>query len=307
MSDFDQPLLSTGQAARLLGIHPSTVKRWFDEPARGEGTRGGHRRIPLELVLAEGEARGHPSLLQEFDGDSGSVWYALEALDGGDFEPLLRLFYRWLKAGRAARIGKTLRYLGSDRPLSPGVLDGAFGGCMNMVGEAWEEGRLRVGEERAASREVGEALLALIAEHGRGAPAPRGDGPIAVVGAMEGDMHSLGPLLVRALLVLRGWTVEYLSADVPIEEFVATQKTVGADLVCVSFTPPLGPPDVRRCVQVISGLMDRSGPFALAVGGAGSAGADLPDDATPFTALFQGESLVELDGWVDRLNAGASS
>jgi hypothetical protein len=100
--------------------------------------------------------------------------------------------------------------------------------------------------------------------------------------------------------------VEYLGGDVPVEEFVATQKSRSATLVCVSFTPPLGVPDVRRCLDLLAGLMDPGHPFALAVGGRGSRGAAPANGATPFTDRFQGESLVDLETWVGALRDGGA-
>lgn len=305
MSESSEPLLlSTGQAARILGVHPSTVKRWFEDPSADESTEGGHRRIPLGDVLAEGDRRGHPSYLRDFGTEAALAWQAEVSLEGGDDEPLMELFYRWLRSGQPHLIGRFLLHLGTLNGLTAQLLDGAFGGCMRMVGEAWEQGRLRVGQERAASREVGEALILLVNAGGVREHAFGPARPAAVVGCMEGDHHSLGALMVRALLTVRGWNVEYLGGDVPVEEFIATQKARNAALVCVSFTPPLGVPDVRRCVDLLAGLMDPSRPFALAVGGGGTRGASLPDGTTPFTDLFHGESLVALEEWVATLREG---
>lgn len=171
-----------------------------------------------------------------------------------------------------------------------------------MVGKAWEEGRLSVGEERAVSWEVAETLLQLIRESTPAAP--EASTPVAVVGAMEGDHHFLGSLLVRALLTVKDWRVEYLGGDVPVEEFVATRNDHSAELICVSFTPPMGPPDVRRCVELISDLADPDDRFALAVGGSGSRGVELPYRQTALGSLFQADSLVALDRWLDGADLG---
>ena len=100
--------------------------------------------------------------------------------------------------------------------------------------------------------------------------------------------------------------MEFLGCDVPVEEFVATRKAVRAQLVCASFTPPLGPPDVRRCVDLIAELSDPHDPFALAVGGSGARGVELPARAHPFRGLFQADSLAGLSIWLDGQNFDAS-
>ena len=196
MSDMVQPRLSTGQAAKVLGVHVSTVKRWFDEGGDEGVSPGSHRRIALDTVLAEGKARGYPTYLDAFGSDAALAWEAAESVDAGEYGPLGHLFYRWVKQGRAEWIGKFLLHCGEQHGLSAQVLDGAFGATLRMVGEAWEEGRLRVGEERAVSWQVAETLLELIRragksgfgerdarggrEHGRRSPfsgPPAGPGP----------------------------------------------------------------------------------------------------------------------------------
>lgn len=304
MSDSLQPRLSTGQAAKVLGVHASTVKRWFEEGFGDAPAPGSHRRIALDAVLAEGRARGYSTYLDVYGRDAALAWAAMESVEAGDYGPLAHLIYRWVKSGRGDWIGSLLLHCGEEGELSPEVLDGAFGGTLAMVGNAWEEGRLRVGEERAVSWQVAETLLELIRRAEEGAAPDAGKG--AVVGSMEGDHHFLGPLLVRALLTRKRWSVEFLGPDVPIEEFVASREASGAQLVCVSFTPPMGPPDVRRCVDLLAGLSDPGEPFALAVGGSGTRGVELPARAHPFRGLFQADSLVALSGWLDAQDLSAS-
>ncbi|MGI9629184.1 MAG: MerR family transcriptional regulator [Longimicrobiales bacterium] len=296
--DFRTPELSTGQVSDLLQVHVSTVKRWFGDG--GVVTSGGHRRIPLDRVLTVASERGHEVFLLDFGADAAQVWEGCEALDEGDPEPIRRLFFRWLRSGRSHLIGQLLEALSRGGGLpTPSVLDGVYGGFMQMVGGAWADGTLGVGEERAASRAVVETLLGLLRRHHESSKELSDLGrPTAVVGSMAGDQHYIGPLLVRTALVRRGWRVEYLGPDVPIEEFLITQRRVGASLVCVSFTPPLGAPEVHRFVRVLGDLAEPDKPFAVAVGGQGAADAVLASDPAPFSAIARITSLTSLDRWV---------
>jgi excisionase family DNA binding protein len=71
----DQEWLSLSQAAQLLGIHPTTLRRWADNgsvPAKV--TPGGHRRFlraELQVFLAQSQPSG--------PGCAGRIWgdYAL--------------------------------------------------------------------------------------------------------------------------------------------------------------------------------------------------------------------------------------
>ena len=182
-------------------------------------------------------------------------------------DPAQRLLIDWLKAGRTRFIGRFLRHvtgLGkadvaarrgqreesaghAPRSVDPRILDGVFGGFMERVGDGWARGQLPIRAERAASREVSETIYALL-ERAGGARTPTR--PTAVVATVEPDQHVLGSLLVRLMLVQRGWRVEHLGTGLPVAEIVATQQATEASLVCVSFTPPrgtLGCSPIRRC------------------------------------------------------------
>lgn len=341
--------LTTGDVAELIGIHPSTVKRWFGfasaSAAPGAGgaaasghpiapgtgprvskTAGGHRRISLELALRVARERGHDIYLHGFDLDASRVWRAVQALDAGDPEPARRLLIAWLKAGRTRQIGRFLRHVtglgdsdegprrgeeemaaGGRRTVDPRILDGVIGGFMRRVGAGWARGELPIRAERGASREVSEAIFALLDRVRREEDpvhASCDTRPTAVVATVEPEQHLLGSLLVRLMLMQRGWRVEHLGTGLPVAEIVATQQATEASLVCVSFTPPRGPADVRRFVDVAGRLADRCAPYSLVLGGGGAAGVDLCGCEWPFEDPAVLATLSGFGQWLDR-HAGA--
>jgi methanogenic corrinoid protein MtbC1/DNA-binding XRE family transcriptional regulator len=56
----------------------------------------------------------------------------------------------------------------------------------------------------------------------------------AVVSSVEGDQHFIGAQAVADFLVVDGWEVDFLGADVPTDHLVPFVKARGAHLVCVS-------------------------------------------------------------------------
>lgn len=294
--------LTTSEAAELLGVHPSTVKRWTDaDELASEKTDGGHRRIYLRAVLGFAGERGIATYLAPFEPFESHVWLAVrDAVRHDDFERMVSLALGWLLRGYPKRITALLQELGAREDLAfARVCDGLIAPFMTEVGTAWREGRLRIGEEHMASQAVSEALIRLTAEPLAAAPPSRngqGPRPLAVVGAMEGDEHHLGALCVRILLEREGWDVNYLGPNTPAEEFSAFQQKQGASMVCVSFAPPARAAKMRRCLNVLSEFSRQDAPFDLVFGG-GAAGAvteEVPD--LPFRSfrIFDGsESFVE--------------
>jgi methanogenic corrinoid protein MtbC1/DNA-binding XRE family transcriptional regulator len=56
----------------------------------------------------------------------------------------------------------------------------------------------------------------------------------AVVSSVEGDQHFVGAQAVADFLMVDGWEVDFLGADVPTDHLVPFVKARGANLVCVS-------------------------------------------------------------------------
>lgn len=301
-------LLTTTEVGDLLDVHPSTVKRWCnDEELPFQKTDGGHRRIHLRDALELARQRDIPTFLDDFSPYQGHVWSALrEILSDGSYSRVISLSMGWLISGHWDRVGRLLVTLGS-RPEVPlaDLFDQGVQGFMREVGSAWRKGQLRVAEEHIASQTVVEALLKLRDIRGGVAPDSVPPRPLAVVGAMAGDLHHIGSLCVRLLLEDMGWRVAYLGADVPPEEFAAIQQGQGASLVCISFTPPHTSADVGRAVRILSEFYRPERPFALAVGGSGvfEAQDGFPEVSGPFPAIGVFRSAGDFATWVRGLDA----
>lgn len=283
MDRFDSDLhLTTGQVAGLLHVHPSTVKRWCDDDEIAYGTTGGgHRRIHLSAVLAVSREREIETFLDPFSPYEAHVWSAVRAArDGADFRRARTLAFGWLIRGHAERLRLFAHTLGRLCETSlTAFFDAFIHGFMVDVGRAWEQGRLGVGGEHMASQAIMEALLQLrsdsLAKPG-GVPEGNGDGKVAVVGSLQGEDHQIGALCIRLLLEREGWEVVYLGASVPVEEFDAVQRSVGARLVGVSLAPPRGSGDVLRALRILQhlGHGPREG-YDLVFGGGACAAVEL--------------------------------
>ncbi len=300
----ERMLLTTSGVADLLGIHPSTVKRWCDEGSLPTGkTDGGHRRIHLRDALATARERGIPTFLDLFQPWEANVWLAFtEAAQDGRSHRLESLALSWLSQGETDLLAHLLFEMGRRPEIPfPLFLDRVVRGFMARVGEEWRKGKLLVGEEHMATQVVHEALVRLRAGWERPA-APSRDAPdplpVAVVGSMEGDQHDLGAQSIRVLLEGMGWRVYYLGANVPVEEFAAIQQAQGASLVCISFAPTHTLPDLQRAVRVLGEFYRVQYPYALALGGTLLDPAMGPVPEGPFEAFTVCHSAESFHHWI---------
>jgi len=273
MERFNPDLtLTSSEAAELLGVHPSTVKRWCDEGLPVRKTEGGHRRIHLEDAQSFARARGIETVLSPFHPYEPHVWSALRQIEeDGSFQRFLTLAMGWVHRAQLRRLSHLMEAVARQDGVSfPRFCDEAVRGLMAEVGRAWHGGRLRAGEEHMISQLMVDVLLKLgreEEERRRAAGDDPEDRPVAVVGSIEGNQHHLASLCVRLLLERLGWEVYFLGPDVPVEDFGIIQRSRRAELVCVSLTPPATAGEVGRALRILSEFYDPSVPYLLSLGG----------------------------------------
>ena len=112
------------------------------------------------------------------------------------------------------------------------IMDGLVPG-MAELGRQYEEGEcfvpeLMVGSEALyAGLAILQPLISLTAEESRG----KG---VAVIGAVQGDVHDIGKNLVKMMLEVAGFDVHDLGRDVEMEKFTEECRRLDADLLCLS-------------------------------------------------------------------------
>ncbi len=314
MTDRRPPLdLPTSATAELLGVHPSTVKRWADEgriPA--SRTEGGHRRFHLRDVLDAAADMGIHTYLDGFNPWQANVWIALQrASREGDFSRFNSLALGWLRQGEIGLLGRLFYEAGKKTEISfTDFLDQAVRGFMALVGEEWRKRRLQIGEEHMATQVVLEAFIRLrVLRQDQGLPGIESTDtpPVALVGSPDGDLHDLGAQAVRAVPEREGWKVYYLGSNTPPEDFAFIQQGQVASLVCISYSGSAGLPEVQRTLGILERYYRPQRPYALALGGSfrGITLEELP--AGPFESLFLADSAQAFQDWIRALTPETGS
>lgn len=295
-----RPTLTSTDAASLLHVHPSTVKRWCNEGGLASYTTdGGHRRILLDDALAFARRKDIRTALTPFHPFDAHVWKALsDAETGGSFGAAHTLALHWAARRDFERLEQLLLALGRSKAIPFSTFcDEGVRGLMRLVGEAWRSGRMRIGDEHMVSTAVTGALHTLRREWLDLHPRFPGDHrPAAVVGTLEGNHHRLGALCVRILLERAGWDVLYPGADVPTRDFGYIQLSKHASLVCVSLAPTASMGDVRRCLEALRPGYDLALPYSIVFGGLPSLAPPEDFSTAPFSSVsFLSESAALLD------------
>lgn len=271
--------LTTSQAALLLQVHESSVKRWSNGGGlKLEKTAGGHRRIRFEDLLTFSRAQKLDADILFFCPHEEEVARAaFEARERGDFSGVRELVLRFCDTESPRWLVHLIRYLDDvfGIPLAK-IFDAGIAGALREVGRQWQSGSRTIALEHRFTQKILDALHGvLISEEERAQALVFAEGadrrPHALIGCAEACHHEIGGFMARVLLLRAGWTVTYLGANVPYEEIAGIQELERAQLVCIGFAPPLGAGDVRRCLKVLNALRSpqagNSRAYKLVVGG----------------------------------------
>jgi dimethylamine corrinoid protein len=134
---------------------------------------------------------------------------------------------------------------------------------MHEAGELYESNEYFLPELLIASDAMHAGIQALVPS--LQAAEDTADGGTVVLGVVEGDVHEIGKNLVAVMLEAEGHRVIDLGFDVSPESFLAGLKNNGARVLALSTMMTTTLPNMRRTVELASGLDPKP---VIIVGGA---------------------------------------
>ncbi len=241
--EIDSGRLTTRQAARLLGVSHSTVKRWVDDGLMSSvRTAGGHRRIDRSAI---------------------ERWLRKEPAKSGE-NPVVANWIERMLDGR--------RYLVDEALLEARARLGSWYRVADEVGEAlvelgkrWQAGRISVVEEHAASERLTRALYRV-----NDSLPNRVDGPRALLACAGDDEHTLGLFLAEICLQELGWSSVALGRRVPTNELVQAIERGSATLVVMSASSVAKDKKALAALARTVGAACRRAGVELVLGGSGA-------------------------------------
>lgn len=235
----NDPLLSSTEAARLLGVHSASIKRWSDQgKIQCLRTPGGHRRF-LKSEIEALNARDNPDNFRQ------NLLRAL--ISGKQLSAEAILLEQWGELGRWEHVGE------------------AVGIMLEEMGKAWSAGRMKISEEHIAT----ETLLRSFTRIQTMIP-QRPTSPVCALATAPGDEHTLGLAISELVLAEHDWQTLWLGRFSPIDTLAEMITRPDVNMLAVSASAFSSTPDK------LSEMLCRLGPLALAsnttivLGGSGS-------------------------------------
>jgi DNA-binding transcriptional MerR regulator/methylmalonyl-CoA mutase cobalamin-binding subunit len=249
---------SIGVIERDTGIGRDTLRVWerrygFPDPARnakGErvypetqlrrlqrirrlldrGMRPG-KLLPLsEEALDRLEARLQPAAAERLDETVREILDAIRSADAWQVESLLRRHYQ--QQGMQAFI------TGTVVPL------------LRRVGELWIGGKLQVFQEHFLTGQLIRFLNTEITTMQKSAGKP-----LVVLATLPGEEHTLGLLMLTAMLSTRGISVINLGGEVPMDQIGRAAAQFQADIVGLTFSGAYQYRNIRQHILELRKLL----------------------------------------------------
>lgn len=204
----EEELITTTEAAKLLGVGPSTVKRWADDNVLAcVRTAGGHRRF-----LAEEVSRFKQQGLASGNNQDVGRW--LEVLLAPDADPF--------------QVNAALMQARGERGSWWEVCESLIP-VLQEIGVRWTRGELAISEEHVASERFARGL-AFVTQSVQVSPRS----PACVLVTAEGDDHTLGLSMVEVVAREAGWSTVWLGRNTPHSEVLDAVERRRARAVAVS-------------------------------------------------------------------------
>lgn len=290
-------MLTSSQAASLVEVHESSMKRWTNEGRlQPSNTKGGHRRIALPTLLEFiRKERPDGSLLRFSPYEEEMAQAALACRERNNFLPLTDLIVKFCDTRPPSYLVDLVKYLQTafEIPITR-TFDLGLAEALHRIGREWSAGTRTIAHEHRFTQKVLDCLYGLrnVDSESKNLAAP-----MALVGCAENCHHEIGAMFVRIALEEAGWQVCYLGANVPYDEFAGIQAELKASLVAISFVPPLASADAMRCGGILGRHFNPQFPYYLVMGGAGIKPDDFDKDRWPFLGLRIARDTESLFEW----------
>ena len=278
------PQLTPRQAARLVDVSESTLRRWCDAGLIvTTKTAGGHRRIDKKALLAFAQEQGLNVV------NMGPLTTSGRGGRLADSTELSLRFYDQLLNGTNSSVHQFMQDLLDRTGDGVKLCDEIIMPAMHRLGDLWAQNELDIHEEHAGTRRAETAVAAIRSR----AKTPFPDAPKSICAALENDPYTLAPAMCSLILEAEGFRTILLGANTPAEEILHAALKTSASLITISIS--LEPEDVdalsELCVKA-----EESG-ITVALGGR-MLTAELRKQVSPD---FFGDTMEHLSGFARRL------
>jgi len=242
--------LSIGSVERDTGIARDTLRIWerrygFPEPIRNEkGERMYpeaqlHRLQRIRRLLDQGLRPGKVVALSDTDLDLLEADFCPETPSNDQIEQILNV----LQNTDASELESVLSVTYQQQGMKRFIID-TLVPLLQSVGQRWAAGKLQIFEEHLLSEVLTRFINTEISMIQKTAQRPR-----VLLATLPGEEHTLGLLMVSAMLSADNIPVINLGAEVPLDQLVSAVARFDADVLGVTFSGSYQYENIRANLQ----------------------------------------------------------
>ncbi len=276
--------LSTSEFARALGLSESSVRRLTDTGDLGvHRTRGGHRRIPVSEAIRYVRAT-HAKLVEPNLLGIGRVLEQVQS--SSPVEDMIRV----LEEGHATAVTELMQWLFASGMSVADLCDGPIAMALRHIGERWPHDKRAIFIEHRATILCGRALNQLRLSVGT----PDEDAPVAIGGAMSGDIYFLPTLMASLVLHEAEFNETNLGPNTPLDVLADAVVDEKPNLLWLSMSEPFRSNSHRAEVLKLAEVAQQNKTVFIVGGRHASELASLTVDQENNAPLIICNSMVEL-------------
>jgi len=156
-----------------------------------------------------------------------------------------------------------------------------FTPCLVEIGEAWNRGEIKITTEHFASAYIRGKLMSLLQAY-----SAKRNVPFIVIAGAPTEEHEIGALMMAVLLRSEGFQVEFLGADIPLDDLVYHARYEKPDMIVLTATTRIAALELKRMQEKLDQL--RKAPY---FGYGGFAFNMDPDLINQIPGIFLGQSM----------------
>jgi excisionase family DNA binding protein len=226
--------LNSEEAANVLGVNVSSIKRWTDEgKLECIRTVGGHRKFQMDHLAAfleENKKKASKVSLFKVENSSDIElnYYILK----GNFDYLQSFLFKQALKNNRDSVQQILTglYLG-QYPLHQ-IYDQLLVPVLHEIGNRWMNGKLGIMEEHISSQIIRDSVIRL---QGIIRVPKKKIGNVVCLN-LSNELHDIGLKMVQNILELRGYRTYYSGQKTPLFDFEQLIKKVNPDRLYISST-----------------------------------------------------------------------
>lgn len=210
-------LLTPRQIANAIKVSESSIKRWCDKgKIQTSYTAGGHRRIPVNAILAFLRTSKHDLVNPTAIGLPERSYVVASG-----YEETCKVIVDALIRGDENVLVQTIVELFLHEESIPKIMDDYLAAAFHQIGDLWQCGEAEVYQERRAC-EMSQRVINEIRRLGN---SPEPEAPIAIGAAPQGDLYRMPTMMTEVVLRNANWNATSMGENVPLESLAIAVRT----------------------------------------------------------------------------------